>query len=99
MGLLVEYTIKDGKKNAQIEALGTFIDGLREIGDPGYSYTAYETDEPTRFVAVLEFDDDDAKQRFLESAPFLHYRDTAPERFAAPPKPTPITRIASTDAL
>lgn len=99
MGLLVEYTIKEGKKDAQVEALETFIEGLREIGDPGYTYTAYETDDPTRFVGVLEFDDDNSKQRFLDSAPFQHYRDTSPDRFAAAPKPTQIKRIGSSDAL
>jgi len=95
MGLLVEYTIKEGKKEAQTEALHTFINGLKKIGDTGYTYTAFETDDPTRFVAVLEFDDEDAKQRFLESAPFQHYRDTAPERFTGPPSATAITRVGS----
>ncbi len=93
MGLLVEYSIQEGKKDMQTDALNTFIAGLKEIGDNGYSYTAFETDDPTRFVAVLEFDDEDAKQRFLQSSPFQHYKDTAPERFSNPPVATPIRLI------
>lgn len=96
MSLLVEYTVNDGKAAAQIEALKTFVDGLKAIGDEGYDYTAYETDDPTKFIAVLEFDDESAKQRFLDSAPFVEYRDGAKERFPGPPSTTAISLVAST---
>lgn len=96
MGLLVEYTVLEGKKDAQVEALNTMIAGLKAMGEQGFNYIAWETDDPTRFVAVLEFDDEDAKQRFLASEAFQHYRDTASERFPGPPKATPITRVGST---
>lgn len=96
MGLLVEYSIQDGKGDAQTEALLKFVDGLREIGDGGYHYTCFETDDPTRFIGLLEFDDEEAKQRFLVSAPFQEYRETASERFSAPPQATPVKRIGST---
>ena len=96
MGLLVEYSIQEGKADAQTEALLKFVEGLTQIGDDSYSYTCFATDDPKRFIGLLEFDDDDAKQRFLASAPFQDYRDSAPERFSAPPQATPIRRIAST---
>lgn len=96
MGLLVEYTVLEGKKDAQIEALNTMIAGLKGMGESGFSYTAWETDDPTRFVAVLEFDDEEAKQEFLSSEAFNHYRDTASERFPGPPTATPIKRVGST---
>ena len=96
MGLLVEYSIQEGKADAQTEALLKFVEGLTQIGDGSYSYTCFATDDPKRFIGLLEFDDDDAKQRFLASAPFQDYRDSAPERFSAPPQATPIRRIAST---
>ena len=96
MGLLVEYTVNEGKADAQIEALHTFIDGLKAIADGGYHYTAYETDDPTKFIAVLDFDDDAAKQRFLDSQPFAEYRDGAKDRFPGPPSATQIKLVAST---
>ena len=96
MGLLVEYTLQEGTADAQIEALNLFIDGLKSTGDQSYSYTAYETDDPTRFIAVFEFDDEAAKQRFVQSRPFAEYRDGAKDRFASPPKATPIRRVEST---
>jgi len=96
MSLLVEYSVREGMADDQIEALNTFVEGLKAIGDGGYSYTAFETDDPTKFIAVFEFDDDDAKQRFLESAPFATYRDGAKDRFTSPPSTTQIHRVAST---
>ena len=96
MSLLVEYSVKEGRAEDQVEALHEFVAGLKEIADAGYSYTAYETDDPTKFIAVFEFDDDSAKQRFLQSNPFVTYRDGAKDRFIAPPNTTVIRRVAST---
>ena len=96
MSLLVEYTVNEGKADAQIDALKNFVAGLKAIGDEGYDYTAYETDDPTKFVAVLDFSDDSAKQRFLDSAPFIEYRDGSKDRFPGPPSTTTIKLVAST---
>ena len=96
MGLLVEYTVKDDRSSDQVEALQTFVAGLKAIGDGSFSYTAYETDDPTRFIAVFEFDDESAKQRFLQSAAFAEYREGAKDRFVNPPQATPIQLVAST---
>jgi len=96
MSLLVEYTVLEGKASAQVDALRSFVEGLKAIGDAGYDYTAYETDDPAKFIAVLDFDGEDAKQRFLESAPFAAYREGAKDRFPAPPATTEIRLVAST---
>ncbi|MGI9482877.1 MAG: putative quinol monooxygenase [Hyphomicrobiales bacterium] len=96
MSLLVEYSVQEGKAQAQIDGLNEFVAGLKALGDAGFSYTAYETDDPAKFIAVFEFEDDAAKQRFLDSAPFVAYRDSAKERFTAPPNTTTIRRVAST---
>lgn len=96
MSLLVEYTVNEGKAAAQVEALEAFVAGLKAIGDEGYDYTAFETDDPTKFIALLEFDDDSAKQRFLDSAPFNEYRDGSKDRFPGPPSTTTIRLVAST---
>lgn len=96
MSLLVEYTLKDGKADEQSEALRTFVAGLKALGDDGFHYSAFETDDPTRFIGVLEFNDDEAKQRFLASAPFAEYRENATERFKAPPNAMQIRLVAST---
>ncbi|MEX0345817.1 MAG: putative quinol monooxygenase [Rhizobiaceae bacterium] len=96
MSLLVEYTVNEGKADAQIEALNTLVAGLKATGDEGYDYTAFETDDPTKFIAVLEFDNESAKQRFLDSAPFNEYRDGSKDRFPGPPSTTTIRLVAST---
>jgi len=93
---LVEYAIKDGKAAAQAEALEALIDNLRAEGTEGFKYTAYATDDPTRFIGILEFEDESAKQLFLATEAFATYRAGADERFTAPPSPTPITWIGST---
>jgi hypothetical protein len=96
MGLLVEYTLLENKSTAQVKALKAFVSGLNSIGDDGYQYTAYETDDPTRFIAIFEFDDDAAKRRFLDSAPFNEYRDKSTARFTGPPSAIAIREVAST---
>ncbi|MEZ5810949.1 MAG: hypothetical protein R3D45_05980 [Rhizobiaceae bacterium] len=96
MSLLVEYTVNEGKADAQADALEQLVDGLKAIGDEGYDYTAFATDDPTRFIAVFEFADDNARQRFVDSAPFISYRDGAKDRFPHPPATTNITLVAST---
>ncbi|MGI9464264.1 MAG: putative quinol monooxygenase [Aestuariivirgaceae bacterium] len=98
MGLLVEYNVKEGEAAAQVDALHSFVAALKAIDDGGYHYTAFETDDPTKFIAVFEFDDDAAKQRFLDSAAFADYRDGAKDRFVSPPNTTPIRFVASTRA-
>jgi quinol monooxygenase YgiN len=96
MSLLVEYSVLENKASAQVDALNKFVEGLRGIADGGYSYTAFETDDPTKFIALFEFNDEAAKQRFLDSAPFADYRDSAKERFQKPPVTTSIKLVAST---
>lgn len=95
MSLLVEYSLKDGQSDAQIDALKEFCAGLKEMNDPGFTYTAFATDDPNKFIAVFEFDDDDAKDRFLKSDPFQTYRDGAGARFAGPPSTTTINFVSS----
>ncbi len=96
MSLLVEYTLKEGQASAQVEALNSFAAGLKSMNDAGFSYTAFETDDPTKFIAVLEFDDEAAKQRFLDSDAFAAYREGAKDRFTGPPATTTIRLVAST---
>ena len=96
MSLLVEYSVVEGKADEQVAALNKLISGLRALGDNSFSYTAFETDDPTRFVALLEFSDDEGKQRFLDSEAFAEYRDGSKGRFQKPPDATPIRLVAST---
>ena len=96
MGLLVEYSIKEGQAEAQTDALHDLVAGLRAEGCEGFSYTGYATEDATRFIGVFEFDDEAGKQRFLDSRAFAAYRDGAQGRFTAPPKTTAICFVAST---
>ena len=96
MALIVEYSLKDGMADDQVSALETFVAGLKQLGDPGYHYSSFATDDPTRFIALFEFDDEGAKQRFLASDAFQAYRDGAGARFTGPPSTTALTPVAST---
>ena len=96
MSLLVEYSIVAGKADEQSAALKSFVAALKQMGDRGFNYSSFATDDPTIFIALLEFDDDAAKQRFLESEAFANYRDGTKGRFTNPPATTPIKPVAST---
>ena len=96
MSLLVEYHLKEGQAAAQKEALRIFTTNLRAEGCDGFSYTAFATEDPTRFVALFQFDDDAGKQRFLSSGAFAKYRETAGPRFAKPPSTRALEFVAST---
>ncbi len=96
MSLLVEYFVKDGRADEQTDGLRTFVDGLKALGDQGFHYSAFETDDPTRFIGLLEFDTEEAKQAFIKSAPFAEYREMAQDRFSTSPNATQIRLVAST---
>ena len=97
MSLLVRYTLSSpDSHDAQVQAMGDLVAGLKAEGVAGVQYSCFETGEPTEFVGVLEFDDDSGKQAFLDSAAFGAYRDRVGSTFANPPQTTDITAIAST---
>ena len=97
MHLLVKYTVNDGMAEAQRAAFRTFVGGLKAAGDAGYSYTGFETDDPTQFIGLLEFEDEAARKRFLETDAFKAYREGAKDRFPHPPAATPMQKVASTE--
>ena len=97
MSLLVHYTLKsEDDKKAQSLAMKTLVNGLRSESIDGLHYSCFSTDDPSRFVGVLEFVDDAAKQAFLDSDSFAAYRETVGPTFANPPQTTEIEAIAST---
>ena len=96
MSLLVEYSIVEGKAAEQSDALKAFVAELKQHNDPGFNYTSFETDDPTKFIALLEFDDDAAKQRFLDCQAFANYREGTKGRFTNPPATTALRPVAST---
>ena len=96
MSLLVNYTLKSADGHAaQIDAMKDLVSNLTSEG-VGVHYSCFETGDPTRFVGILEFDDDAGKQAFLDSAAFATYRDRVGPTFANPPETTEVTAIAST---
>ena len=97
MSLLVHYTLKsaDGH-DAQIEAMKALVAGLTSEGASGVQYSCFETEDPARFVGLLEFDDEAGKEAFLNSAAFATYRERVGPTFANPPETTEVTAIAST---
>lgn len=97
MSLLVRYTLKTADGHAaQAEAMQALVAGLKAEAPAGVQYSCFTTDDPVRFVGVLEFDDDAGKQAFLGSAAFAAYRERVGPTFANPPETTEITAIAST---
>lgn len=96
MSLLVEYSIVEGKADEQSEALKSFVAALKQMDETAFNYTSFETDDPTKFIALLEFDDEAGKQAFLDSQAFADYREGTKGRFTNPPATTPIRLVAST---
>ena len=96
MSLLVRYTLKSADDHAhQTTAMATLVAGL-SADDVPVHYSCFTTDDPTRFIGLLEFDDDAGKQAFLNSAAFAAYKETVGPTFANPPETTEIGAIAST---
>lgn len=97
MNLLVHYTLKSDNHNAaQTIAMTALVDGLKPEGIEGGHYSCFSTEDPLRFVGVLEFSDDTTKEVFLNSTSFAAYRETVGPTFANPPGTTEISGIAST---
>lgn len=97
MSLLVHYTLKsEDDKKAQSISMKALVNGLKSEAIDGLHYSCFSTEDPSRFVGVLEFVDDAAKQAFLASASFAAYRETVGPTFANPPQTTEIEAIAST---
>lgn len=97
MSLLVHYTLKSEEHHSdQIAAMTALVDGLKEEAIEGLHYSCFSTDDPLKFVGVLEYANETAKQAFLNSAAFSKYRETVGPTFANPPETTDISSIAST---
>ncbi|MEM6637098.1 MAG: hypothetical protein AAF667_14545 [Pseudomonadota bacterium] len=100
MSLLVHYTLRSADDHAlQQAAMTALVEGLQTegtAGTDGLSYACFSTDDPTKFLGILEFNSDAGKQAFLDSTAFAAYREKVGPIFANPPEPTEITAIAST---
>jgi len=97
MSLLIHYTLKsDEHHDAQKAAMAGLVEGLKSENLTGVNYSCFSTEDPLRFVGVLEFRDDAEKQSFLSSAAFASYREAVGPTFANPPQTTEIVSIAST---
>ena len=97
MSLLVHYTLNSEEHNdAQHAAMASLVEGLKSEGIDGLNYSCFATDDPLRFIGVLEFVGDAQKKAFLDSASFATYRETVGPMFANPPQTTEISAIAST---
>ena len=69
MSLLVHYTLKsEDDHEAQSVAMIALVEGLNSEGIDGLNYSCFSTEDPLRFVGVLEFDDDSTKHAFLDSS-------------------------------
>ena len=97
MSLLVRYTLKDAADHdRQTAAMQALVAGLKDEGVTGVHYSCFTTEDPTKFIGLLEFGDDAGKNAFLQSAAFATYRETVGPTFANPPETTEIGGFAST---
>ena len=97
MSLLVHYTLKDAGDHAhQVDAMKELVAGLKAAGISGLNYSCFTTDDPTKFVGVLEFADDAAKAGFLGSDAFEAYKARVGPTFANPPQTVEIEAVSST---
>ena len=97
MSLLVRYTLKDASDHDhQIAAMKALVSGLVAENVEGVIYSCFTTQDPTKFIGVLEFEDDQGKQNFLNSGAFETYKATVSPTFANPPETEDIFGIAST---
>ncbi|MDA5093551.1 hypothetical protein O2N63_05555 [Aliiroseovarius sp. KMU-50] len=97
MSLLVHYTLNSASDHeAQANAMATLVVGLKGEAIEGLAYSCFATDDPCRFVGVLEFPDEAVKMAFLGSNAFAAYRETVGPLFANPPETVELAPIAST---
>lgn len=97
MSLLVHYTLKEAADHqSQAKAMTTLVQGLKSENIEGLNYSCFATSEPTKFIGLLEFPDEETKDGFLKSASFAIYREAVGPTFANPPQTTEITAIATT---
>ncbi len=97
MSLLVHYTLKSADTHdAQREAMKVLVAGLKSEGVTGVDYSCFATQDPLKFMALLEFDDDAGKAAFIDSSAFAKYRETVGPTFASPPQTSDIEAIIST---
>ncbi len=97
MSLLVRYTLNDAADHqSQTTAMLALVQGLKSENIEGLNCSCFATSEPTKFIGLLEFPDEKAKEGFLSSASFATYREEVGPTLANPPKTTEITAIATT---
>lgn len=96
MSLLVHYTLKSADDHDhQVAAMKALVANIKAEGVP-VNYACFATEEPVKFVGVLEFDGDDAFAAFQASQAFATYREIVGPTFANPPQTTKISPLAST---
>lgn len=96
MSLLVRYTLKSADDAAhQKAAMAELVKALSREGVAA-DYTAFATDDPLRFVGILEFRNAAGKESFLASSAFAAYKQGVGPTFANPPETTEIELIGST---
>ena len=99
MSLLVHYTLKSADDHAALTtAMEALVAGLKAEAIPGLSYQCFTTDEPTKFLGVLQFADEAGFKAFQASTAFATYRETVGPILAAPPSTEKLGPVADTRA-
>ena len=97
MSLLVQYTLKSADDHdALATAMDSLVAGLKSEAIDGLSYQCFATDDPTKFLGVLQFADEAGFKAFQASAAFANYRETVTPILAGPPSTEKLEPIADT---
>lgn len=97
MSLLVHQTLRVAADHqSQTNVMLALVQGLKSENIKGLKYSCFATSEPTKFVGLLEFLDEETKEGYLSFASFATYRDAVGPTFANPAQTTEITSIATT---
>ncbi len=97
MSLLVHYTLKSADDHTALStAMEALVAGLKSEAIDGLAYQCFATDDPTKFLGVLQFADEAGFKAFQASAAFATYRETVTPILAGPPSTEKLQPIADT---
>ena len=97
MSLLVHYTLKSADDHATlVTAMEALVAGLKAEAIPDLAYQCFTTEDPIKFLGVLQFADETGFKAFQASTAFATYRETVTPILAGPPSTEKLNPIADT---
>ena len=95
---LIQYSVKPELVAEQEEAIKTFIEAIKGVGDPDASYTSLKAEDGVSFTHVARFRTEEALKRFQSQPHFETFSKGLRPRCTEGPNATKLTLVATTDA-